>query len=107
VIESILFHCAEAAGADVYVYVGDLAQTAQEILRHRGEEVEFDPGAIGKNLKMLGFKTEPRDAKGVRLRLSEQVRQQAQRLAREFEIPEDEARSAPANGRKGKAIWST
>jgi hypothetical protein len=105
VIESILFHCAEAPGTDAYV--GDLAQTAQEILRHRGEEVELDPGAIGKNLKMLGVKTEPRDAKGVRLRFSDQVRQQAQRLAHEFEIPEDEARSAPANGKKGKAIWST
>lgn len=107
VIEAILFHCAEAAGADVDVYVGDLAHTAQEILGRRGKEVEVDPGAIGKNLKMLGFKTEPRDSKGVRLHLSEQVRQQAQRLAHEFEIPEDEARSTPANGKKGKAIWGT
>ena len=106
VIEAILFHCAEAAGEDVCVYVGDLAQAAQEILRHRGEEVELDPGAIGKSIKMLGFRTEPRDVKGVRLHLSEQVRQRAQRLAHDFEIPEDEGRSAPTNGEKGKAIWS-
>jgi hypothetical protein len=104
-LESVLFHCAEAADAEVYV--GDLARTVREILRHRGEEVEVDPGAIGKKLKMIGFRTEPRDSKGVRLHLSEQVRQQAQRLAHEFEIPEDEARSAPANGKKVKAIWST
>ena len=105
VIETILFHCAEAPGTDMYV--GDLARTVQGILHHRGEEVDVDPGAIGKKLKMLGFKTEPRDAKGVRLHLGEQVRQRAQRLAHEFEIPEDEARSASANGKKGKAIWST
>lgn len=105
VIEAILFHCAEAPETDVYV--GDLVRTVQEILRHRGEQVEVDPGAIGKKLKMLGFRTEPRDATGVRLHLGEQVRQRAQRLAHEFEIPEDEARSAPANGKKGKSIWST
>ncbi len=105
VIETILFHCAEAPDTDVYV--GDLVRTVQEILRHRGEQVEVDPGAIGKKLKMLGFITEPRDSKGVRLHLSEQVRQRAQHLAHEFEIPEDEAPSAPANGKKGKAIWST
>jgi hypothetical protein len=91
----------------VYVYVGDLAMTAQEILRRRGEEVEVDPGAIGKNLKMLGFRTEPRDARGVRLRLSEQVRQQAQRLADELEIPESDARGAPASDKERKAIWGT
>lgn len=103
-IESVLFHSSEAFGRDVYV--GDLARTAQEIVRRRGEDVEVDPGAIGKRLKMLGFKTETRDAKGVRLHLSEQVRQQAQRLAHEFKIPEDEERSAGANGKASKAIWS-
>jgi hypothetical protein len=103
VIEAVLFHCAEAPSADVYV--GDLARTAQEILRHRGEGSEVDPGAIGKKLKMLGLRTELRDSKGVRLRLTEQVWEQAKRLAHEFGIPEDEERCAPANGKVIKAIW--
>jgi hypothetical protein len=70
------------------VYVSDLAKIAQEILYRREEDSVIDPGAFGKRLKLLGFKTEPRDAKGMKVRLTEDVCRRAQQLARDFGIPE-------------------
>ena len=43
-----------------------------------------DPGAFGKRLKLLGFATEPRDAKGKKLRLTEAVGARALQLALEI-----------------------
>ena len=86
VLEAILVAGRESPGG--VIYVADLAEIAQEILRRRGErEVEIDPGAFGKKLKLLGFATEPRDAKGRKLRLTEAVVNCARLLAREFGGP--------------------
>lgn len=78
------------------VYVAELAAIAQEISSRRGGDSAINPGAFGKRLKLLGFHTEPRDAKGIKLRLTEDVSLRCQQLAREFGIPklEDAERGA-------------
>ena len=82
----------ESPGGDIYV--ADLAEIAQEILRRRGErEAEIDPGVFGKKLKLLGFPTEPRDAKGKKLRVTDAVVNRVRLLAHSFgclEVGDDE-----------------
>ena len=70
------------------VYVSELSNLAQALLNGRGGDSRIDPGAFGKRLKLLGFVTEPRDAKGKKLRLTEAVHSRALRLARDLDIPE-------------------
>ena len=52
------------------MYVAEISNIAQAILNGRGDDSTIDPGAFGKRLKSLGFVTEPRDAKGKKLRLT-------------------------------------
>jgi hypothetical protein len=84
-IESILVHCREAKMESVYV--GALSEMATVILEGRGENRRLDPGEAGRRLKSLGFQTEPRDAQGVKLRLTDAVCVRAHNLAREFNVP--------------------
>lgn len=90
-VEAVLVAWKESPGEAVYV--SELSNLAQAILSGRGENSIIDPGAIGKCLKALGFATEPRDAKGRKLRLSEAVHEHALRLARDLDIPGPEVRS--------------
>jgi hypothetical protein len=83
-VEAVLVTWKESPGEAVYV--SELSNLAQAILRGRGEDSTIDPGAFGKCLKALGFATEPRDAKGRKLRLSEAVHDHALRLARNLDI---------------------
>jgi len=69
-------------------YVSDLAKIAQAILRGRGQETVIDPGAFGKQLKLLGFTSEPRDARGKKIRLTEAARNLAQQVVRDLGGPE-------------------
>jgi hypothetical protein len=85
-VEAILVAWYESAGG--VSYISDLAAIAQEILKGRGELSVIDPGALGKRLKLLGFRTEPRDAKGMKIRLTEDVCRRARQLARDLGIPE-------------------
>jgi hypothetical protein len=85
-IEAVLVVCHESPGG--VIYVSELAEIAEEILRRRGKESEIDPGKFGKRLKLLGFATEPRDAKGVKLRLTEAFCSRAQQIARDLGVPE-------------------
>jgi hypothetical protein len=55
----------------------------------------IDPGSFGKRLKLLGFLTEPRDAQGRKLRLTESVHSRALQLARDLDIPGPEKLSEP------------
>jgi hypothetical protein len=87
-VESILVTCHESLGE--VIYVGELGEIAQEILRGRGEDSTIDSGAFGKRLKLLGFRTEPRDAKGVKIRLTEDVCRLARQLARDLGVPQVE-----------------
>jgi hypothetical protein len=84
--EAIWVACQESPGG--FAYVAALADDAQGLLMGRGEETVIDPGVFGKQLKQLGFVTEPRDAKGRKLRLTEQVRNRAQQLMRDFGGPD-------------------
>ncbi|MFY9529244.1 MAG: hypothetical protein WBC04_10885 [Candidatus Acidiferrales bacterium] len=95
-VESMLVACHESP--EGVIYVGELAEIAQEILRRRGEDSTIDPGAFGKRLKLLGFGTEPRDAKGMKVRLTEEVCRRSRQLARDFGVPhmEDTAPTEPA-----------
>ena len=85
-------------------YVSELAHLAQATLIGRGENVMVDPGAFGKRLKLLGFATEPRDAKGKKLRLTEAVGARALQLARDFGIPEIENGEAATSIPRGNEI---
>jgi hypothetical protein len=99
--ESMLVACQESPGG--CKYVGEVAAIAQEILRGRGEDIAVDPGAFGKRLKVLGFRTEPRDAKGMRLQMTEDVLRRAQQLAHDLGAPQvmDGGPTEPARtGRK-------
>ena len=84
-VEAVLMACSESFGEAVYI--GDLAKIAREIFHGRGEEVQVDPGAFGKKLRLLGFTPEPRDAKGFKLQLTEAVQRRAQQLARDLGAP--------------------
>jgi hypothetical protein len=89
-VESLRMVCRESPGGSIYV--GELLKIAQEILAGRGVDTKIDPGAFGKRLKFLGFPTEPRDAKGMKIRLSEEVCRRADQLARDYCVPRaDEA----------------
>jgi hypothetical protein len=87
-LEAVLVACYELPGG--FIYCADLAETAEEILKGRGVDSRVDPGVLGKRLKLLGFETEPRDAKGKKLKLTEEVRSRARQLARDFGNPQGE-----------------
>jgi hypothetical protein len=84
-IEALRFHCSESLGKTIYI--GDVAKAAEEILSRRGANVQVDPGAMGKTLRSLGLTTGPRDASGVKLRLSDSFCRCVQELCRRFDIP--------------------
>jgi hypothetical protein len=80
---------------DGRLHISELSNIAQALLNGRGENSIIDPGTFGKRLKLLGFVTEPRDAKGKKLRLTEAVRSRALQLARDFDLPELEKPRSP------------
>jgi hypothetical protein len=84
-VEIVLVAYHESPGEAVYV--SELSKLAQAMLNGRGENSIIDPGAFGKRLRFLGFVTEPRDAKGKKLRLTEAVYNRARQLARDLDIP--------------------
>jgi hypothetical protein len=90
VVESLLFAGREWKGEAKYI--GDLAEVAEEIWKGRGVSEQVDPGAYSRRLRLLGFEPEPRDARGVKLRLTDAVCNFAQKLARDFNVPELENR---------------
>ena len=87
-VEAVLIAYKESPGEAVYV--AELSNIAQALLNGRGDVSTIDPGAFGRRLKLLGFITEPRDAKGKKLRLTEAVRNRALQLAHDLDIPEFE-----------------
>jgi hypothetical protein len=98
-VEALLVAWHESPGEAVYV--SELSNHAQAILNGRGEDSTIDPGVFGKCLKALGFVTEPRDAKGRKLQLSEAVHSRALQLARDLGIPEPEKLESSEAGRHG------
>ena len=80
-------------------YVSELAQIAQEMLRRRGEDLTIEPSAFGKRLKLLGFKTQ-RDSRGKKLYLTDEARNRAKYLVRDFggsEVSDDPGQAGKAS----------
>ena len=86
--ETILVAWSESPGGSFYI--SELAVSAQELFRRRGQEMKIDPGLFGKILRQLGFTTEPRDARGKKLKVTEAIYARARQLARDFGVPEIE-----------------
>jgi len=85
IVEAILAHCREAKMQSVYV--GEIAAMAGKILEGRGDLRRLDAGETGRRIKNLGFSAEPRDARGVKLRLTNEVCVRAHALAHQFDVP--------------------
>jgi hypothetical protein len=92
-VEAVLVAYRESPGETVYV--SELSNIAQALSNGRGGVSTIDPGAFGKRLKLLGFATEPRDAKGKKLRLTEAVQSRALQLARDLDLPGPEKLASP------------
>jgi hypothetical protein len=87
-LESLIVACHESPGG--VIYVGKIAEIAREIMHQRGGDSSIDPGAFGKRLKLLGFKTSPRDSKGIKLKLTDDVCRRARQLAQDFGVAHEE-----------------
>jgi hypothetical protein len=87
-LESLIVACHESPGG--VIYVGEIAEIAREILHQRGGDTSIDPGALGKCLKLLGFKTSPRDSKGIKIRLTHDLCRRARQLAQDFGVAHEE-----------------
>jgi hypothetical protein len=85
-VEAVLTAWDEAPGGAVYV--SELSDIAKALLNGRGDDSALDPGGFGKRLTILGFVTEPRDARGKKLRLTEAVHSRALQLAQDLGAPE-------------------
>jgi hypothetical protein len=91
--EAVLVGCDGSLGGSMYI--SELSKIAEATLTGRGEKaVTIDVGTFGKRLRSLGFVAEARDAKGVKLRLTDEVRNQALSLARDLGAPEIESGKA-------------
>jgi hypothetical protein len=86
VIEAMLDHC-HSEQRDQLLYVGQLADTANRILKDRGSREKLEPKALGWILRnSMGF-TPKRNGRGFAMRLTEDVRRTIHRLARDFQVP--------------------
>jgi hypothetical protein len=71
---------------DQLVYVGQLADTSNRILKDRGSREKLEPKALGWILRnSLGFNPK-RNGKGFAIKLTEDVRSRIHQLAREFHV---------------------
>lgn len=85
VIEAMLDHSHSEQRAQP-LYVGQLADISNKILKDRGSREKLEPKALGWILRnSLGF-TPKRNGKGFAIRLTEDVRRRIHQLAREFQV---------------------
>jgi hypothetical protein len=98
-IEAVLVVCHEKKE---FVYIGELAEIAEEIRMRRGEEAHVDPGAAGTGLKLLGFSKEKRNEGGIRLRITPDVCDRANQLAKDLGLPERKYSVAAAEPKDGE-----
>jgi hypothetical protein len=84
-IESLLMAC--HSPIESAPYCGKIADIMSTISSARGVERIFKPNQVGTLIRRLGFKPEPRDSDGVRLRLTDDVRRKVHQLARDFAVP--------------------
>jgi len=67
-------------------YMGQVAEEIMTLLSARGEERKIWPKQVGRMIRELGFETEPRDAQGVKLLLTDTVRKKIHKLAYDFGV---------------------
>ena len=84
-IESMLFSCHLPNQTEGYM--GQYADVMTTILSARGEERKIQPNQVGRMVRALGFKTEPRNSQGIKLILTETVRAKIHKLAYDFAVP--------------------
>ena len=84
-LESLLVAC--HIPNQTSTYMGEIAEIMMTMLSARGEERKIQPNQVGKMIRALGLKPEPRDSDGVKLILSKKIRRRIHELAREFAVP--------------------
>jgi len=86
VVEALLSH-SHSEQPDQLLYVGQLADISNRILKDRGSREKLEPKALGWILRnSLGFAPK-RNGKGFAIRLTEDVRRKIHQIAREFQVP--------------------
>jgi hypothetical protein len=68
-------------------YMGQIAEEMMTLLSARGEERKILPKQVGRLIRDLGFRTEPRDSQGIKLLLTDAVRKKIHKLAHDFAVP--------------------
>jgi len=84
-IESLLMAC--HLSNQTARYMGQVADEMMTLRSARGEERKIQPNQVGRMIRDLGFKTEPRDSQGIKLLLTESVRKKIHKLAYDFAVP--------------------
>lgn len=92
--------------SDAVMYIAQIAAIAQEIARRRSEDGanevrDIQASELGKWLRRMGFAVEQRDQRGRKLRLTSQVLEHAQELARALRAPK--AQMAGPSDQEGSA----
>ena len=82
-VEALLIQCHENKGA---VYVGDVTNGLNGILRERGETLKVTARAVGPKIASLGLFTK-RDASGYAFKLTNEARRQVHQLASAYALP--------------------
>jgi hypothetical protein len=84
-IEALLSHI-HSEQSDQLLYVGQLADISNRILKDRGSREKLEPKAVGWMLRnSLGF-TPKRNGKGFAIKMTEDVRRRVHQLARQFQV---------------------
>jgi len=82
-VEALLIQCHEGKEA---VYVGDVTNSVNAILRERGESFKVNARAVGPKIDSLGLFTE-RDASGYAFKVTNEIRRQVHQLAGAYAVP--------------------
>ena len=69
------------------IYVGEVTKGAEAILWGRGENQELSPKETGTRLRLLRLVPEPRNKKGIRLRLTTELSRRTHELACNLMVP--------------------
>jgi len=84
IIESLLSFCHEGTPC---VYVGDVTDTALDILEQRGGDPSLSPHEVGGRIRLMQLQIEPRDGRGFRVKLTETTIRQIHKLALDHDVP--------------------
>jgi hypothetical protein len=82
-IEALLIQCHERKAT---IYVGDVTNNVNALLRERGETLKVTARAVGPKIASLGIFTE-RDASGYAFKATNEVRRQVHQLAKAYSVP--------------------